>query len=596
LPLQQAGDSLTKSAVGSFTFVLHSHLPYVRKAGVWPFGEEWVHEAISETYLPLLNVLYSLVEEGIKPRLTLGITPVLAEQLSDKYLLEKFEKYVNIRIEGAEKDILEGSKVGANSELKAKAKVAEFYKSWYGNMLDSFKNRYKGDIIGAFRKLQDDGNIEIITSAATHGYLPLLGTDASINAQIKVGLENYNRHFGRRPRGIWLPECAYRPSYHWKRPTDKNDKGRLRPGIEKFLHDHGLEYFFVDTKTIEGGVTVGVYAERFPKLKELWKQFRKEYEEIKPTEKRTTFKPYLLRANHGFVSVYGRNERSGLQVWSGDYGYPGDGWYREFHKKDEKSGLQYWRVTGSKIDLGKKAYYEPDKALERTEDHSNHFVNLVKDMLVNYHKENNEHGIVVAMYDTELFGHWWFEGPEWMKKVLRKLSKDEDVDLTTGGRFLDAHFPKVIVTLPESSWGQGGHHFIWYNPEVEWFWPKIYECEDKMSALADKYEGEKDLLKRRILNQAGRELLLLESSDWPFLISTGQAKQYAAERFNEHVARFQECVDMLNNLNAKTDNKTDNKEIISKITSKLENIEQIDNLFPNIQFEYFKTYQYGPKR
>ncbi|MEM2900938.1 MAG: 1,4-alpha-glucan branching protein domain-containing protein [Thermoplasmata archaeon] len=165
--------------------------------------------------------------------------------------------------------------------------------------------------------------------------------------------------------------------------------------------------------------------------------------------------------------------------------------------------------------------------------------------------------------------------------------------MTTGGRFLDAHFPKVIVTLPESSWGQGGHHFIWYNPEVEWFWPKIYECEDKMSALADKYDGEKDLLKRRILNQAGRELLLLESSDWPFLISTGQAKQYSAQRFNEHVARFYECIDLLKNLEESRNDEGTKKE---EINSKLEKIEQIDNLFPNIQFEYFKTYEYGPKK
>ncbi len=578
---------MTNGPIGSFTFVLHSHIPYARKAGVWPFGEEWIHEALSETYIPILNILYDLVEEGVKPRLTLGITPVLAEQLADKYLMEKFEKYVNLRIEGAEGDIALAKKPKATKDAKEKAKVASFYRDWYTMILDSFKKRYKGDVIGAFRKLQNDDNIEIITSAATHGYLPLIGTDSSINAQIKVGVETYKRHFKRRPRGIWLPECAYRPSYHWKRPTEKRDKGKLRPGIEKFLADNGIEYFFVDTKTIEGGVTVGVYAERFPKLKELWNQFKKEYDEIKPTKERTTYLPYLLRADSGFVSVYGRNEKSGLQVWSGDYGYPGDGWYREFHKKDANSGLQYWRVTGSKVDLGKKAYYDPQMALERTEDNSNHFVGLIKQMLAEFNGNRKEHGIVVAMYDTELFGHWWFEGPEWMKKVLRKLSKDETVELTTGGKFLDAHMPKVIVTLPESSWGQGGHHFIWYNPEVEWMWPKIYQAEDKMRDLADKYAGTKDETTRRVLNQASREMLLLESSDWPFLISTGQAKKYSSDRFEEHVNRFYRCVEMLDRI--------EDGKLPAKALAALEKLEDADNVFPTIQFEYYKTYEYGPK-
>ncbi|MBA7646577.1 1,4-alpha-glucan branching enzyme [subsurface metagenome] len=564
----------SKKTIGSFSFIFHSHLPYVRKAGVWPFGEEWLHEALSETYIPLLDVFYNLIEEGEKPKATIGITPVLAEQLNDPYLSERFQKYMEIKIEECEEDIKRNA---SNPKLRD---LAIFYKGFFNEIISSYIDRYNYDVIGAFRKLQDEGFIEIITCAATHGYLPLLGRDSAINAQIKVGVESYKRLFGREPKGIWLPECAYRHGYEWISPVEGEyaQKG-FRPGIEKFLIENKIKYFIVDTHTIEGGKTMGVYALRFPVLQKLYQQSVREYKEIKVDEPKTTFSPYLLKYNDDFIAIVGRNEKAGLQVWSGEWGYPGDGWYREFHKKDSISGLQYWRVTGSDVDLGSKALYEPNMVMTRVEENSDHFVHMVYSLLKDYKKQTGKNGIVAAPYDSELFGHWWFEGPKWIKQILKTIGKIEELDMTTISEYLEKFVPEVTIRIPESSWGEGGHHWVWLNKDTYWIWPHIYESEKKMEDLAKKYRKTDDDFIKRVLNQAARELLLLESSDWPFLITTWQARDYASNRFSEHLDSFRNLVD------AVEQGRKD-----KEFRKYLETIEEKDKIFPNIDFTIYAKY------
>ncbi len=564
----------SKKTIGSFSFIFHSHLPYVRKAGVWPFGEEWLHEALSETYIPLLDVFYNLIEEGEKPKATIGITPVLAEQLNDPYLSERFQKYMEIRIEKCEKDI---ERNASNPKLRD---LAIFYKGFFSEIISSYIDRYNYDVIGAFRKLQDEGFIEIITCAATHGYLPLLGRDSAINAQIKVGVESYKRLFGREPKGIWLPECAYRHGYEWISPVEGEyaQKG-YRPGIEKFIIDNNIKYFIVDTHTIEGGKTMGVYALRFPALQKLYEQSVREYKEIKVDEPKTTFSPYLLKYNDDFIAIVGRNEKAGLQVWSGEWGYPGDGWYREFHKKDSVSGLQYWRVTGSEVDLALKKPYEPDKVIRRVEENSDHFVHMIYSLLKDYREQTGKNGIIAAPYDSELFGHWWFEGPKWIKQVIKTMVNIEELDLTTISEYLEKFVPEVTIRIPESSWGEGGHHWVWLNKDTYWIWPHIYESEKKMEDLAKKHRKTDDDFIKRVLNQAARELLLLESSDWPFLITTWQARDYASNRFSEHLDSFRNLVDAVEQGRKDKEFKT-----------YLETIEEKDKIFPNIDFTIYAKY------
>lgn len=532
------------TALGAFTFVLHSHLPYARLAGRWPHGEEWIHEAASETYIPLLQTLYDLKDEGIKYRLTLGITPILGEQLADETVLEHFQLYLEEKIAAAEKDIdYFSAEETAEPHLKF---LASWYKNWFTGIKSAFEDRFNRNIIGAFKRLQDEGYLEITTSAATHGYLPLLGRDSSIRGQLQTGTTSYKRMFNREPTGIWLPECAYRPAYI-------APDGRTRPGVESFLAQFGLKVFFSETHTITGGQPVGVAAgDVIGPYGEIKRRYVIPAATTVPERAATTYQAYyvsetVLGANaqqHSGVAVIGRNNRSGQQVWSADWGYPGDFDYREFHKKAGTSGLQYWRVTGAKTDLAHKDYYHPDWAAYKVEQHAEHFAHLVGDLLRDYNNKTGEFGLISSNYDTELFGHWWFEGVTWIGKVLRHLAANPDIELTTASTFVTEHPPQSVLHIPESSWGAGGTHFTWDNGETHWMWRPIHENELRMERLVAQYpDASED--QRAVLNQAARELLLLESSDWPFLVTTGQAREYAIQRFSQHVERFKKLADSL---------------------------------------------------
>ncbi len=532
--------------LGAFTFVLHSHLPYARLAGRWPHGEEWIHEAATETYIPLLQTLYDLKEQGVYFRLTLGITPVLAEQLADPDVLDHLDQFLDDKIAATASDqIYYASPKTADPTI---VNLAKYYQKNFEAVKTAFRQRFNRDIIGAFRRLQDEGLIEIITSAATHAYLPLLSRDSSIVAQLKVGIQSYERLFGRKPKAMWLPECAYRPAYI-------TEDGRTRAGLETFLQQEGIRLFFSETHTITGGQPVGVAAGEvigpYGYIKRRYVIPASPDLQI-PERPASIYKPYFVSdtvsgvdaQEHSGVAVIGRNNQTGMQVWSADGGYPGDFDYREFHKKAGTSGMQYWRVTGVKTDLGSKDYYHPDWASYKIEQHAEHFAHLVGDLLREYNSQTGEFGFIASNYDTELFGHWWFEGVKWLGQVLRHLASIRDIELTTASEFIERHPPKEVLHIPESSWGSNGTHFTWDNIETHWMWAPIHDAERRMEKLAARFPNPSDD-QRIVLNQVARELLLLQSSDWPFLVTTGQAREYAIQRFNQHLERFSRLADSL---------------------------------------------------
>lgn len=557
---------------GAFTFVLHSHLPYAREAGMWPHGEEWVHEGISETYLPLLDALYDLKEEGVDYRITVSVTPILAEQLGDPLIADHFETFAEERATWAAADVERFTESG-DAELK---RLAEHYHAWYSSTLKSFRSRHNRDILGALKTLQDEGYIEISTCAATHGYLPLLGRDSSIFAQLRTGIRSYERSFGRKPTAIWLPECAYRPG----RSAEETVDGIVRPSIETFLKEQGIRVFFTETHTVEGGRPVGKAAgEAIGPYGDVYQRITVEPSDDLQDEPGTTYKAYWVGDAAGDVAVLARNNRTGQQVWSGTFGYPGDAAYREFHRKDGVSGMQYWAIGAPGTDLGEKPLYNPDLARERTESHADHFAHLVEDLLEKYRAGAGKPGVISSNYDTELFGHWWFEGVAWLKRVLLRLAQSDKVDLTTATQMVNSYLPDRVVELPESSWGAGGNHSTWMNPETEWMWPVIHGAERRMEALvAENTDPDDDV--KRVLAQAGRELLLLQSSDWPFLVTTGQANEYATKRFREHVERF--------DLMAET---AESGELGPGAREQLELLERRDNPFPTIDYRDFAERQ-----
>ncbi len=547
--------------LGAFTFVLHSHIPYARLAGRWPHGEEWIHEAASETYIPLLQTLYDLKEDGVNFRLTLGLTPVLAEQLADPLVLEHFTQYLDSRITAAQQDMIYFERPEtADGHLRY---LANWYKESYEKIKTDFEVRFNRDLIGAFRRLQDEGYIEIITSAATHAYLPLLGHDSAINAQIKAGISSYKRLLGRQPTGIWLPECAY------------------RPGIEHFLAANDLKVFFSEAHTITGGKPVGVAAGGIiGPYHTIQERYVMPPQRDAPERPTSTFLPYYVSdtrpdaEQHSGVAVIGRNNRSGTQVWSAEVGYPGDEDYREFYRKAGTSGLYYWRVTDKKIGLGMKDTYHPDWAAYKTDQHAEHFAHLIGDMLRDFHNSTGKYGLVLSSYNTELFGHWWYEGVSWLGKVLRHLAQDPNVELTTASRHVVQHPPEEVLSLSEGSWGAGGTHFTWDNHETHWMWQPIHEAEARMESFATRFtEPSND--EQITLNQAARELLLLQSSDWPFLITSGQAREYAIQRFNQHLERFEKLADSLDQGKPKRD--------------LADEYWELDKIFPDMDYRWFIT-------
>jgi 1,4-alpha-glucan branching enzyme len=290
-----------------------------------------------------------------------------------------------------------------------------------------------------------------------------------------------------------------------------------------------------------------------------------------------TFEPYLVRDSD--VAVLGRNRAIGEQVWAAAVGYPGDPNYREFHRKDPTHGFQYWRVTDQQADIAYKQPYEPYNAGQRVQEHANHFASLVQRNLGEFANQRGEAGIIVAAYDTELFGHWWFEGVDWLKRVLTQLAQNSNVELTTASDWLEAHPADKVIDLPESSWGHAGTHITWINPETTWMWAAVHAAESRMEGLVERYpNAEGNAL--AALNQAARELVLLESSDWEFLYTTGQARQYASDRFSEHVERF-------NNLATALESQAGDEALAQLASQYVER----DNLFPDIDYRLFASRQ-----
>ncbi len=558
---------------GYLQIVLHSHLPFVLSHGRWPHGADWIFEAAAETYIPIIQILHKAESENIPLKLTIAISPVLAEQLNHITFPEQFVSYIRMKLTSAQED----ERYYNDIDDFERVKLAQFWQDFYTRVLHDFRE-IEGDILGEFKKYQEKEMIEIITCAATHGYLPLLGTDNSVYAQLAVAKQVHRKHFGCEPKGIWLPEAAYRPRYEWVPPVGKDKSPRLRKGIEEFLYNLDIGYFFVDSHLLKGGKAIGVYIDRFEALKKLWAQFEKQY---KPREEipRSPYKPYLCSSKDGECATpfYTRDPETGFQVWSGEYGYPGNPAYLDFHKKHYPGGHRYWRVTHPQADLAEKELYHPEWIQNTLAEQAHHFVSLCEDIV----KENISDAtkfppIISAPFDAELFGHWWFEGPRWLLELANMLNKNELVEMTRGWEYMEKYPPSEVIQLPEGSWGQGGFHYIWLNDWTTWTWEHIYEAERIMRDFANRFgKGEPSPRLKRVLAQMGRELLLLESSDWQFLISTWSARDYAEQRVTFHWEKFNEVRKIAELL-------FDGKEPSAGLWRELELLEAQDDIFPKI--------------
>lgn len=304
----------------------------------------------------------------------------------------------------------------------------------------------------------------------------------------------------------------------------------------------------------------------------------KGYTEISEDFRRSPYQSYLVRSRDNFIGrvyTFVRDPRTGLQVWSGQHGYPGDGQYLDFHKKHWPGGHRYWRVTSIKADLGDKLIYDPDVVQARIEENAGHFKEMVRQILFYEGQEAEGLPIITAPYDTELFGHWWFEGPRWIYHVLKWISQDPELKLMTGSEYLNQVSTHRVVSLPEGSWGEGGFHHIWFNSDTLWSWELIYASESKMVAAVRKWGWHEDARVQDVLRQMAIELLLLESSDWQFLISTFSARDYAETRLVKHHMDFERLHEMLEKL-------TRGEEPDAEAWDHLRAVHQQDALFPEV--------------
>lgn len=535
-------------AIGYLAFVLHAHLPFVRHPeSDYVLEEEWLFEAIAETYVPLIQVFEGLKEEGIDFKITMSITPPLLAMLRDELLQDRFDQHLALLQELAEKEI---ERNAHNGHLQY---LGEHYATHFQNVQELWE-RYDRDLIEAFKQFQDSGNLEIITCGATHGYFPLMKMyPEAVWAQVKVACEHYEQNFGRPPRGMWVPECAY------------------YEGLERIMADAGIRYFLSDGH----GLLYG-----------------------RPRPRFGTYSPVFTPTG---VAVFARDQESSQQVWSSELGYPGDPEYREFYKdlgweaeyeyikpyvmpdgKRKNTGIKYHKITGRGLGLGDKQLYDPYWAREKTAEHASNFMFNRERQIEHLYYLMDRPPIVVSPYDAELFGHWWYEGPWFLDYVFRKTWYDQSTyEMIHLADYL-VKYPEQQVSLPaQSSWGYKGFHEYWLNHSNSWVYPHLHKAAERTIELARLEPA--DELQERALNQAARELLLAQSSDWAFIMSTGTMVPYAVRRTKSHLMRF---------------NKLYNDLQQGRVDSGwLEKVEAIDNIFPQIDYRVYRSlFNSVPKR
>ena len=561
------------SSSGSLLLVLHSHLPYVLRHGRWPHGVEWLLEAAAECYLPIVVACSELRRDGIEARLTLSLSPVLVEQLADEEFPGLFEEYLEDRAERAESD----RRTFLDESAPELAAVAEYWRDWYRRQHSTFVERCGRDILGAIRDLRDAGTIGLQTCGATHGYFPLLGNDSSIHAQIQVALDAHWRHFRHRPRGIWMPECAYRPAGFWRAPTDEHaPESGYRAGVEALIAAGGMDHTVVDAHSVRGAEPINWYSSRFGRSVGAGKV-------VPLDDPRSLFDSYRiassLNSEISGVSVFPRHVETALRVWSSKSGLPGNGEYLEFHKKYHASGHRYWSVTDRSVGLDGKQPYRPEEAEARAVTDGRAFARHIERTVAEYRNSTGREGTICLPFDTELFGHWWHEGPTFLATLLRELGERGNVVPRTTVEQVDRSVSGLPIALPESSWGDGGDHRVWFNDETAWTWPVLWRAEHRFGELVASRDRN-DRMQERALKQAARSLLLLQASDWQFLITTGSAADYATDRIRGHEQDFHDIADFVELRRSGVERQD--------LFNRLCRIESIDRLFPALDLDHWQ--------
>ncbi|MEW6424397.1 MAG: 1,4-alpha-glucan branching protein domain-containing protein [Bacillota bacterium] len=527
-------------ADGYLAVILHAHLPYLRHPeGKEHLEERWLFESITECYIPLVKVLENLSRDGVDFRLTISLSPPLMAMLTDSVLMHRYANYLDLLLELGEKEV---RRTAGHPEF---GPLAAFYRENLLRIKKAFAQDYGWNILNAFKFFQASGKVELITTAATHGYLPLMCTEEARRAQIGVAVDAFTGCFGFSPRGFWLPECGY------------------IPGVEDLLKERNLAYFFVDAHCF-------LYA--------------------RPKARSGVYAPVACRNK---VAAFARDPQSSRQVWDRHTGYPGDFHYREFYRDigydldldylspylpgggiRVDTGFKYYRITGEGP-LAQKVSYVPEAARARAAEHAGNFIYQRQEQVARLKKQMRRPPLIIAPYDAELFGHWWYEGPQWLEFLCRKIQEQNIIRMVTPAEYLQLYPELQTAELSAGSWGEGGYNLVWLNEANDWLYRHLHRAENKMGELADLAEGACGL-EKRALNQAARELLLAQSSDWAFIMRAGTAVQYAEQRFKSHLQNFNTLAEQL-----------EKKQVEEEF---LAGLEQLNAVFPALDYRIYSRH------
>ncbi|MFW5442752.1 MAG: glycoside hydrolase family 57 protein [Methylococcaceae bacterium] len=524
---------------GFLSIILHAHLPYVRHPEHDSFFEEiWLFEAMTECYIPLCDVFERLQKDDVNYRLTLSLSPTLISMLRDDLLQTRYQNHLNKQIELAEKEIIR------TLNQPPLQKLARLYRRFFISTRNTY-NKYNCDLLMAFKKFHAQGHLELITTAATHGFLPLLSiSETAVRNQIEVAVEMFESNIGFAPTGFWIPECAY------------------YPGLEVILGNAGIKYFFTDTHGVmEASETPdnGVYAP--------------------------------LDCGNG-VMAFARDPNVSQQVWSAEQGYPGDVNYREYYsdigfdldmgylapyildgQNRISTGIKYHRITGEGL---KKECYQPKKAKLKVKQDADDFVSKCQQQIDDLSLGMDRPPVIVAPYDAELFGHWWFEGPCWLEMVLRKVDESNNIETISCGDYLKRQGSHQVAIPASSTWGEDGYCSYWVNEENDWIYPFLHKAADQMEQLVIDFKGVTvSSMQKRALNQAVRSILLAQASDWPFIMKSGTTTDYAKKTITDQLARFNYLHESIRK------NKIDERYLCA--------LELMDNIFPDVDFRKYKS-------
>jgi len=522
---------------GYLALVLNAHLPFVRRPDLPKFLEErWYFEALSETYLPLLRLFRRLDAEGTPFTLTLSLSPTLAAMLGDGILSERYCGYLNSQL------ALAAEEIARTAEDRVFAPLAKMYEALYREDLADFEELYGRDILGAFDYYYKKGRIELITTAATHTFLPIYrSSPEAISAQIETALVAHRGAFGKHPIGFWLPQLGF------------------FPGVEEALKAYNIQYTVITTR---GGL-LGA-----------------------PPPRAGSYEP--VRCPNGLM-VFIRDVAATDAVWSESSGYPADPVYRDFYRDSgydlpfERiepwmeagtariyTGFKYWAVTGH---TEEKRPYDQAAAMAKTQAHAADFIDGRLKAAKAAQPYMKRPPLMVCPYDAELFGHWWFEGPLWLEALFRQAALVPEMKFLTLGEY-QRLYPEAQTSMPEySSWADGGFGEVWLDGENDWIYRHCFKAVERMAELAERFADESGL-RERILNQAAREVLLAMCSDWALLMRTNSSRSFARSRVAESIENFDRIYEMLSS------NTVD--------TEWLTSLEKRDNIFPSINYRIFR--------